>query len=249
MNDRAANSRYTANYIKMIAIIAMTMDHLAWLLFPGFSVGVVPMGMHIIGRLTAPLMWFFVAEGFHYTSNKWNYFRRLFVLAIVSHFAYCFAFGLSYIPFQHGFFNQTSVAWTLACSVLLLMILDSEQKPVVKVLGIIAVCAITFPADWSSVAAVSIMYFYTNRGDFKKQAMWLTIWIASYVLVYFFAIDKLYAIIQFTTLNSLFFIKRYNGQRGENKWIGKFFYYYYPLHMIAMGIARLLLYGNQNLLF
>lgn len=99
MNETMEKNGYTANFIKMIAIAAMTIDHLAWLLFLGFAVGSVPIGMHLIGRLTAPLMWFFVAEGYRHTSSRWRYFRRLMILAVVSHFAYCFAFGLPYIPF------------------------------------------------------------------------------------------------------------------------------------------------------
>ena len=249
VNETMEKNGYTANFIKMIAIATMTIDHLAWLLFPGFAVGFVPIGMHLIGRLTAPLMWFFVAEGYRHTSSRWRYFKRLMILAVVSHFAYCFAFGLPYIPFQGGLLNQTSVAWTLACSVLLLMVIDSDKKALTKILGVVAIVAITFPADWSSIAAVTIMYFYTNEGDLKKQAMWFAVWIALYVLIYFLAIDKVYALIQFGTLNSLFLIRKYNGKRGESKFVGKFFYYYYPLHMVGIGMARLWLYGNQNLLF
>jgi hypothetical protein len=28
----------------------------------------------------------------------------------------------------------------------------------------------------------------------------------------------------------------YNGQRGRLKWLGKFFYYYYPVHMAVIGL-------------
>ncbi len=28
--------------------------------------------LHIIGRRTAPIMWFFIEEGFHYTHNEKN---------------------------------------------------------------------------------------------------------------------------------------------------------------------------------
>ncbi|MBQ4179720.1 MAG: conjugal transfer protein TraX, partial [Ruminococcus sp.] len=59
--------RLNANQIKLIAIIAMTIDHLTWALFPGLQTQWYVMALHIIGRLTAPIMWFFVAEGCHYT--------------------------------------------------------------------------------------------------------------------------------------------------------------------------------------
>lgn len=36
-------------------------------------------------------------EGFHYTKNIKNYIVRLFVFAIISHFAFNFAGGISFI--------------------------------------------------------------------------------------------------------------------------------------------------------
>ena len=44
-----------ANQLKLIAIFAMTGDHIAWLLFPGYAKGALPVVMHIIGRLTCPI--------------------------------------------------------------------------------------------------------------------------------------------------------------------------------------------------
>ena len=78
MDTKGLNS----NQIKLIAIIAMTIDHVTWLLFPGFQQTWWVYGLHIIGRLTAPIMWFFIAEGFYYTSNVKKYILRLFIFAI-----------------------------------------------------------------------------------------------------------------------------------------------------------------------
>ena len=38
-----------ANSVKVIAILAMTIDHMAWLLYPGYSHDMVPVLLHIIG--------------------------------------------------------------------------------------------------------------------------------------------------------------------------------------------------------
>lgn len=240
---------YTSNFIKGIAILAMTIDHLAWLFYPGFSSEPIAMAMHFIGRLTAPIMWFFVAEGYAHTRDKKKYFLRLMTLAVASHFTFCFAFGLPYLPFSHGIFNQTSVIWSLALAMLVLMVRDWKGNKLVQVFAIVLLIALCFPADWSSIATVSILYFYAYRENFKNQAFWLFVWISLYALIYFLFIDKTYALIQFGTLNTLFLLKQYNGKRGEAKWMGKFFYYYYPLHMVVIGLLRLWLYGNINILF
>ena len=55
-----------ANHLKLIAIIAMTVDHIADLFYPGFPVQPLPIILHLIGRLTAPIMWsvrVFITQG------------------------------------------------------------------------------------------------------------------------------------------------------------------------------------------
>lgn len=69
MMDTITKRGLNSNQIKFIAIIAMTIDHVTWLLYPGCQKIWWIMLLHIIGRLTAPIMWFFIAEGFHYTKN------------------------------------------------------------------------------------------------------------------------------------------------------------------------------------
>ena len=117
----------SGNQIKVIAIAAMTIDHVTWLLFLGFQKVWWVLLLHVIGRLTAPIMWFFIAEGFHYTHNVKKYILRLFVFSVISHFAYDFAGGIPFIP--NGFFNMTSVMWSLAWSVVLMIIFTTDRLP------------------------------------------------------------------------------------------------------------------------
>lgn len=234
-----------SNQIKFIAIIAMTIDHITWLLFSGCQRIWWVIGLHMIGRLTAPIMWFFVAEGFHYTKNVQKYIVRLFVFAVISHFAYDFAGGIPFIP--NGFFNMTSVLWSLAWSVVLMVIFTTDKMPQwMKIVLIILICFVTFPSDWSSVAAMCPVYLYLYRNDFKKQSIVLLVWSAIYAIVYFIFMDKVYGILQMCTLLSLPILKQYNGERGQWKGMKWFFYMYYPAHLFAIGIIRVML-GNGNI--
>ena len=45
-----------ANAIKLIAIIAMTVDHIAWTIFPGCPHQWTPVLMHVFGRITMPTL-------------------------------------------------------------------------------------------------------------------------------------------------------------------------------------------------
>ena len=243
--DTIKKTGLNSNQIKMIAIIAMTIDHVTWLLYPGCQKIWVVLLLHTIGRLTAPIMWFFIAEGFHYTRNVKNYIARLFGFAILSHFAYNFAGGIPFIP--NGMFNMTSVMWSLAWSVVLMVIFTTDRIPRgIKILLVILICFVTFPSDWSTVAAMCPVYLFLNRGDFKKQSVTLLIWTAIYATVYFIFMDKAYGILQMCTLLSLPILKQYNGERGVWKGMKWFFYLYYPAHLFVIGIIRVLI-GNGSI--
>lgn len=238
-----------ANQLKLIAIIAMTVDHIAWAMFDGYPSALLPLVMHIIGRLTCPIMCYFIAEGYHYTRNINKYTFRLFAFAFVSHFAYIFASNdfvdfKSFIPFYYGnFLNQTSVMWSLAWGLVMLRIADSKNiKSIYKVLLVILICIITLPSDWSCIAALCIMAIGTNRGDFRKQMSWMIFYVALYSLVYFFAIDKVYGVLQMGVVLSIPVIAMYNGKRGKNPKINKFmkwfFYIFYPAHLFVIGLIN-----------
>ncbi len=242
-----------SNALKMIAIIAMTIDHIAWLVFPDYPHEVLPVILHIIGRLTCPIMCYFIAEGYHYTKNIRKYTCRLFVFAVISHFAYIFASAdfvdwKSFIPFYYGnILNQTSVIWPLAWGLVMLRIVNSEKIPKqwVKTVLILLICLVTFPSDWSCIASLCILAFGTNRGKLRTQSMWLIIYVAIYATVYCFAIDRVYGLVQMGVVLAIPFIKLYNGERGKNPRVNKimkwFFYIYYPLHLAILGTIQLAL--------
>lgn len=236
-----------ANQLKLIAILAMTLDHLMWICFPGYDTRWFVLLAHILGRLTAPIMWFFLAEGYHHTRNVVTYAKRLFLLAFVSHFAYNFCFGIPFVPLQNSVFNQTGVVWSLAWGLLLLWIFDkSTWKAWQKMLAVAFVCVITFPCDWSCVAAVDVLFLGVNRGNFRAQMFWMMVWTAVYALVYFFFLNRIYAFIQLFTCLTIPLLQRYNGQRGNWKNMGTLFYLYYPAHLVGCGILRLLLWGSGS---
>lgn len=240
-----------SNQLKMIAIISMTIDHLASVIFPNYPTNFGILLLHIIGRLAAPIMWFFIAEGYHYTHDLKKYIERLFLFAILSHFAYNFAFGIPFIPFQTTIFNQTSVIWPLAWGLVALTISKSENpvlKQWMKSALIIGITVITFCADWSSIAVLAILAIGNNRGNFKKQMTGMVAWVAMYSIVYFLFINKIYGIIQMFVILTIPLLKRYNGERGSWKNMKWFFYIYYPLHLIICGIIRISLYGNVGVM-
>ena len=174
---------------------------------------------------------------------------RLLLFAVISHFAYTFAFGIPFIPFTTTAFNQTSVIWSLFWGLMLLKMNDSDKfKGWQKAVIVVLVCLISFCSDWSCIATVAIVYIGAYRGSFKKQMTWMMVWVAVYAAVYFFFIDKIYAAVQLFAALSIPLLKSYNGERGSWKGMKWLFYIYYPAHLIACGIIRLLLHGNISIM-
>lgn len=243
------------NALKVIAIIAMTIDHLAWVGIETYEQAETPLqiGLHCIGRLTAPMMIFFIAEGYHHTHNFNRYLRRLFILAVASHFAFCYFNMSSFNPFDNLLFNATSIAWPLFWGLILLRLWDTKQLRIgnltvekqwtvcMKVLITLTACLLTFTSDWSCAAPLAILAIGRNRDNFYKQMLWMMLIITLYAVAFFIFHSHTYGMVHMACWLAVPLLSLYNGQRGSCQWLGKFFYYYYPAHMALIGLlARLL---------
>ena len=58
----------SGNQLKLFAMLAMTVDHFTSVIWPDYPRDWWILLLHIIGRMAAPIFWFMVAEGYHYTS-------------------------------------------------------------------------------------------------------------------------------------------------------------------------------------
>lgn len=235
----------TANALKIIAIIAMTLDHLAWVIFPGFPTDWWILLIHSVGRLTAPIMCFFIAEGFHYTRNVKKYAFRLFLFAVISHFAYNFAFAIPLLPFSEGsVLDQTGVIWALFLGLVSLIITYAPKEKLsdaAKYFLIALCCIAAVPANWSCIAVLVVLNFGINRSNFKKQMIGMMVCVSVYALVYCLTENVPYGLIQLMAVLAIPVLKLYNGQKGTLKGMKWFFYIYYPLHLVICGIIRILL--------
>lgn len=66
------------NLLKLIAMIAMLIDHSGKMLFPQYPI------MRCIGRLAFPIYAYCLAAGCVYTRNPLKYFKRIVLLALIS---------------------------------------------------------------------------------------------------------------------------------------------------------------------
>ena len=88
---------------------------------------------------------------------------------------------------------------------------------------------------------------YSERGNLERQILKMAGWVSVYGIVSYFFVSKTYAIELIGVLMVYPVLKLYNGERRKAKWMKWFFYIYYPLHLIIIGIIRLAVYGDINI--
>ena len=80
----------SGNQLKIIALIAMTCDHVGMQLLPQFGF------LRIIGRLAMPIFAYMIAEGCRYTRSCRKYLCRMLLLALACQVVYFVALGSLY---------------------------------------------------------------------------------------------------------------------------------------------------------
>lgn len=241
----------SGNTLKTIAIVAMLIDHIAHVFVP--YGGALYLIMRTIGRITGPVMFYMVAEGFYYTRNKNKYMLRLALFAAISYlpFILCFSGWTSFDTWQ-GFVNF-NVIYTIFLGVCALRLRHSNLNPVMKWGGIVLMVALSLFGDWAISGVVIIVLFDYFRGDFKKQAFayCLVIFMQStsilaypvYVLLgYYESFDwSMYAsiLVNLGMFIPIFLLQFYNGKKGSGGALAKYgFYIFYPGHLLILYLIQ-----------
>lgn len=228
----------SGNTIKIIAIIAMIIDHVGWAFVnENTVVGVI---IHTIGKITGPIMCYFIAEGNHYSKNLSKYVERLAIFALISHVPYNIFVNqgkITLIP--------TSVIFTLMCGLLALIVFQKiENKPIKSIL-IVLLVAITYWADWAIFGVLFVLVFGIFYGDFKKQMIAFVILNFCKVFYYALFVDGVsnYYMMVPRVLSTILFVlilSLYNGTKGGSKYSKWTFYIIYPLQFLIIGGIALL---------
>lgn len=116
---------FNANQIKVLAIGTMALDHGASVLLETSS---WEWCLRLLGRLTAPVMCFFIAEGYHHTSNLKKYMGRLLLLAVISHVPFHLCFGQD----VWAIWRSTDVGFSLLFGLVALTIWDRSKISLLK---------------------------------------------------------------------------------------------------------------------
>lgn len=232
----------TGNQIKWIAIACMLIDHVAWAFVPFASVA--GQLMHIVGRVTAPTMCFFIAEGYAHTRSVKKYALRLGIFAVISQFPFTLFESHKFLFIDWSAGTETfSVIYTLFLSLLAVWAWDSIRSRTLRTAAVVGLCLLALPGDWMFFDILYCLIFWVYRGNFRQQAFWFAF--TAVVEELFFTVSEAAAgasafsqLFQLGVLLCLPLLALYNGGRGggrNSKWA---FYIFYPAHLLAIGLIH-----------
>lgn len=225
--------------IKYIAIAAMLLDHLAAFLltpekYPALIVLYVI--MRTIGRIAAPVMFYFLTEGYIHTLSKRNYCLRLLSFAILSQIPY------SLVRYGSVSSGDLNVIFTLLASFLMLVVTDRITNKVIKGMAVFLFMMFSAFSDWGLIGPLMVWFFYINKGDRTKQKRdYLMIICIQLLCTVFFLICNTQnwyeGICQLGIFLVIPLLQFYNGEPGRktvvNTWL---FYIFYPLHLVIIWL-------------
>jgi len=217
----------SGNALKNIALILMFLDHAVSGFMPHESI--VTVLLHIPGRVVAPIMCYFIAEGHNKTSDTKKYIARLLVLSVVSHFPYVIYFG-------YEWWQATSVIWGLCLGLIALTAVKNETYPLWLKVGIVGLCCLlAVPANWNYISVLWIVAFGVFRGQFKLQIIsFLLIGIGLYAIPVLWNMGD-HHIYQFGIVLAIPLLALYKGRRGVHTALTKWgFYIFYPTHLVFL---------------
>lgn len=216
----------TNTALKILALIAMTLDHIAVHFNLSHELSFL---LRSIGRTAMPLFCFLIAEGFRHTSNRRDYFFRLFGFALL--LESCLA--VYYLISGQNYLFRFNIFLTLTAGLACLLLLKSTDI-YLKLLGLFLIASISFThIDYGMYGILMILLFALTE-DFFLYAIGLFALnlVFIHVLPYLQLERMSFSINQWFSMVSLLGILFYNGLLGKgNK---AFFYCYYPLHLIII---------------
>lgn len=218
------------SWLKLLAMVAMIVDHTASVLLQDTYIIVFRFGprvidlydlMRIFGRISFPLFAFLLVEGFEHTRNVKRYAGNLLLFAV-----------LSEIPWnlEHSgrlLFGYQNVMFTLLFGLLGLWAIrdyhGSPWKKAAVLLGLL-VLSVVFHADYGCAGFGFILMLYLLRNQKLFRA----------VVGCCFLPAAWQAGLAFLP------ISLYNGKRGfiRGRALKYAFYLFYPLHLLALFWIR-----------
>lgn len=247
MKNRQTDERIGMNrdMIKMIAMVTMTLNHYAAVFLESGTI--LYELLTDIGYFTAITMCYFLVEGYSYTRSKRKYARRLLVFAIISQPPYHLALSES----GHTEYPNLNMMFTLFfCFWIIYAKKEAMPENTRRNIILISMMATIF-CDWPVSAAIfTLLFLWVEDAPERKKDAFLVAMI-SFGVINFLDRTGEYSLQNAALMacgamlgigmSGVCLLCFYNGRKARRgsvllKW---FFYLYYPIHLLVLGLIRL----------
>lgn len=235
----ALSFRFSKQQLQHVAVFAMLLNHVRHLVFPPGSVcGFV---FENIGYFTAPVMCWFLVQGFHRTRSHKQYFLRLLFFAVLSQGVYSMYFGPPY---------RLNMLFTLCICFLILVVRSSGLDYGMKLfLQVLAVVCTSF-CDWPYIAAIAVvlfdMAFRKGTRPFVRMAFLAVAFLSAVFLglgcesVYFSPGLRFAAGFAGPAMAGVCIVRFLDAGKPAGCTPRLYFYWFYPVHLSVLLVLRCL---------
>ena len=225
----------SGNQLKIIALVAMTCDHVGKELLPEYEF------LQIIGRLAFPIFAYMIAEGCRYTRNRKKHLLQVASLALLCQIVYfeaerslfqcilvtfSLSIGLIYVV-DHARKKNTAAAWLGAAVFCGTVWFSSVILP-----GVLKGTDFTVDYGFWGILLPAVVYFVPEQLKIPAVAAMLV------------PLCMELGGIQWYALFAVPLLALYSGKRGTAN-IKHLFLTYYPAHMVCIYLLSLLIKRNS----
>ena len=226
--------------IKLIAMFTMTLNHIAVVFMKSGSWQYNLLCG--IGYFTGVVMINFLLEGYKYTSSRKKYFLRLLLFGILSQIPFVFAFT------NNG--GRLNMMFSLCICFGIIWALEELDNKLYKIVIITIAFILSFYCDWPLLSPVlTLLLYWAKKSPNIKiipQCIFVVVfWFFQFLdgqEVFSTTINLLYSVLSIVGVVIAFLLLNffYNGKckRNRSAFFKWFFYVFYPLHLMIIGILE-----------
>lgn len=246
---------FTGNQLKLIALVCMAIDHVGLCLFP------TTIWFRVIGRVAFPIFAFLIAEGAFYTKHPVKYLLRLLTFALISEIPYdlvgsaykwqsmlepkVFRIGPIELhaiagPFAAPYMHSQNTMWTLLLGCIAARAVY-KSKNLMVVMATFILCAMagsSMSVDYGAYGVTLIFVCAMMRRQRPLMEIAMALLIFMYCAVYLFQKPgSPFSYARFAEFISVILILFYTGERGDKYELKMLAYWFYPLHLMLVFAA------------
>ena len=205
--------------IKTVAAALMVVDHIGYIFFPDM------LAWRVVGRMSMPLFAYAIAKGYEHSRQKGTlriYFGRLLLFSAASQ-----------LPFHLMAGGGANIGVTWFFSLLLLTIAGSGMSFPRITLGFLGVLAAAYVLDVDyGVYGVLMPLAMATRKGYARMFLYTVVLWGLYVVM-----NGAGGMVQVAACASVPALAVLNPQDGRIRIPGRFFYVFYPAHILILVVA------------